>query len=212
MLKNIQITQFRGGASHFVLFYALIRYAYDVMVQFSIIFIFNLSHFCLSVFVRRYSLHRFGFCCFLFLNKLFRESEQVWEGYISERVLFAVAGNIVVSDVVACVLELVIRFYLFIFKIIYIYVSDAIYLLYIYLGYIKFFIALHTYVHLFIYLFYLLINLNKNMKVIMQRTVAIDKPVDTSLGVHLTLIYGLPTPRFTAIPVPTKLQMTRARR
>ncbi|CAL9102834.1 unnamed protein product [Musa acuminata var. zebrina] len=99
MLKNIQITQFRGGASHFVLFYALIRYAYDVVVQFSLIFISNLFYLCLSVFVRRYSLHRFDFCCFLLLNKLFRENEQVWEGYISERVLFAMAGNIVVSNI-----------------------------------------------------------------------------------------------------------------
>ncbi|THU67159.1 hypothetical protein C4D60_Mb05t21710 [Musa balbisiana] len=212
MLKNIQITQFRGGASHFILFYVFIRRAYDVVVQFFITFVSNLSYLCLSVFGEKVGVGGlYGLAQLFFLFTLHLHDVVLHEGG-SERVSFGIAGDTLVSDVVAFVLDLVsnIRELLsssLTWKRLHAYNallgSSRLVLLLV--------VASTTMPPLTIDRCPNFFNLNYT-KVAVQRTVAIDKPVDTSLGVHLTLIYGLPTPRFTAIPVPTKLQMTRARR
>lgn len=109
---------------------------YDTVVQLSLSGVAALSFICLSYYVRKFGLRRF-----LFLDKLCDESEAVWKGYTEQlnrslKVLFIFVlpcfaaeaaykiwwyasggtripflGNAIVSDTVACFLELCSWFY-----------------------------------------------------------------------------------------------------
>ncbi|WOL00472.1 hypothetical protein Cni_G09185 [Canna indica] len=120
-------------ASHFVLNCSPGRRAYDVVVQLSLTSASALAYVCLTAFVRRYGLRRFLFLDKLvgeservragYMGQLNRSFHLLslfvmpcfagevaykvwWYSSGSERVPFAVKGNAVVADAVACLLEL----------------------------------------------------------------------------------------------------------